>query len=99
MGDQKVESAIGDGGMGAQPFRLQPREDVIGAERAMFASNFPVDSLCGSFDDIYSGFKHIVRDLPRADQERLFYSNAQRIYRCEPCAVARPWPEQMRSQA
>jgi len=72
---------------------------MFGAERAMFASNFPVDSLCGSFDDIYSGFKHIVRDLPRADQERLFYSNAQRIYRCEPCAVARPWPEQMRSQA
>jgi predicted TIM-barrel fold metal-dependent hydrolase len=72
---------------------------MFGAERAMFASNFPVDSLCGSFDDIYSGFKHIVRDLPHADQERLFYSNAQRIYRCEPCAAARPWPEQMRSQA
>lgn len=72
---------------------------MFGTERAMFASNFPVDSLCGAFDDIYSGFKHIVRDLPSADQVRLFYSNAQRIYRCEPCAVARPWPEQMRSQA
>jgi predicted TIM-barrel fold metal-dependent hydrolase len=65
----------------------------------MFASNFPVDSLGGSFDDIYSGFKHIVRDLPRADQERLFYSNAQRIYRCEPRAVDRPRQEHMRSQA
>ncbi|WP_346829107.1 amidohydrolase [Pseudomonas abietaniphila] len=72
---------------------------MFGADRAMFASNFPVDSLCGSFDDIYSGFKHIVRDLPRADQERLFYSNAQRIYRCEPRAVDRPRQEHMRSQA
>jgi predicted TIM-barrel fold metal-dependent hydrolase len=72
---------------------------MFGSERAMFASNFPVDSLCGSFDDIYSGFKHIVRDLPRADQERLFYSNAQRIYRCAPSAVASPWQEQLRSQA
>ncbi|WP_460045609.1 amidohydrolase family protein [Pseudomonas sp. S2_H01] len=72
---------------------------MFGTDRAMFASNFPVDSLCGSFDDIYSGFKHIVRDLPRADQERLFYSNAQRIYRCEPCAVDRPRQEHMRSQA
>lgn len=72
---------------------------MFGTERAMFASNFPVDSLCGSFDDIYSGFKHIVRDLPYADQERLFYSNAQRIYRCEPCVVARPRQEQMRTQA
>lgn len=72
---------------------------MFGTDRAMFASNFPVDSLCGSFNDIYSGFKHIVRDLPRADQERLFYSNAQRIYRCEPCAVDRPRQEHMRSQA
>ena len=72
---------------------------MFGSERAMFASNFPVDSLCGSFDDIYSGFKHIVRDLPRADQERLFYSNAQRIYRCAPSAVASPRQEQLRSQA
>jgi len=72
---------------------------MFGADRAMFASNFPVDSLCGSFNDIYSGFKSIVRDLPQADQERLFYSNAQRIYRCTPCAVVHPRPIQMRSQA
>ncbi|VVO60041.1 hypothetical protein PS854_00749 [Pseudomonas fluorescens] len=68
-------------------------------QRAMFASNFPVDSLCGSFDDIYSGFKSIVADLPQADQERLFYSNAQRIYRCEPCAIDQARPEFLRSEA
>lgn len=72
---------------------------MFGVDRAMFASNFPVDSLCGSFDAIYSGFKHMVRDLPLADQERLFHSNAQRIYRCQPCAVARPAQAQTRSQA
>lgn len=72
---------------------------MFGADRAMFASNFPVDSLCGSFDDIYSGFKQIVRDLPVADQQQLFYSNARRIYRCEPSATAQTWPEQMRNQA
>jgi predicted TIM-barrel fold metal-dependent hydrolase len=72
---------------------------MFGADRAMFASNFPVDSLCGSFDDIYSGFKQIVRDLSEAGQEQLFYSNARRIYRCEPSATAQTWPEQMRNQA
>jgi len=72
---------------------------MFGTDRAMFASNFPVDSLCGSFDDIYSGFKSIVADLPSADQERLFYSNAQRVYRCEPCAIERTWPEHLRSEA
>ncbi|MGK9020733.1 amidohydrolase family protein [Pseudomonas aeruginosa] len=60
---------------------------LFGVERAMFASNFPVDSLCGSFDDIYGGFKRIVADLPYADQERLFHSNARRIYRTVPDTV------------
>lgn len=93
-------------GQRGQPWRAADNAWIVreiiamfGSERAMFASNFPVDSLCGSFDDIYSGFKYIVRDLPRADQQRLFYSTAQRIYRCEPCSVARPWHAQMRTQA
>jgi predicted TIM-barrel fold metal-dependent hydrolase len=93
-------------GQGGKPWRAEDNAWIVGeiiamfgTARAMFASNFPVDSLCGSFDDIYRGFKHIVRDLPRADQERLFYSNARRIYRCEPCASAQPWREQVRSEA
>ncbi|MCY1378128.1 hypothetical protein D9M69_657390 [compost metagenome] len=60
---------------------------MFGAERAMFASNFPVDSLCGSFDDIYGGFKRIVADLPREAQEQLFHRNARRIYRTVPDAI------------
>ena len=72
---------------------------MFGPGRAMFASNFPVDSLCGSFDVIYNGFKSIVADLPRADQERLFYSNAQRVYRCEPGTIDRTRPEPLRSEA
>jgi predicted TIM-barrel fold metal-dependent hydrolase len=47
----------------------------------MFASNFPVDSLVGSFDTIFSGFKAIVADLPEAQQRALFHDNAVRIYR------------------
>jgi predicted TIM-barrel fold metal-dependent hydrolase len=54
---------------------------IFGAERCMFASNFPVDSLVGSFDAIYSGFKAIVADRPLAVQRRLFHDNAMRIYR------------------
>jgi predicted TIM-barrel fold metal-dependent hydrolase len=55
--------------------------EAFGVERAMFASNFPVDGLTGTFDAIYSGFKTIVADLPEADQRRLFHDNAVRIYR------------------
>jgi predicted TIM-barrel fold metal-dependent hydrolase len=41
---------------------------MFGAHRAMFASNFPVDSLCASFDTIYSGFKRIAARYSQADQ-------------------------------
>ena len=59
---------------------------MFGPARAMFASNFPVDSLCASFDAIFAGFKAITRDDPRAVQEQLFAATARRIYRTGPDA-------------
>lgn len=55
--------------------------DLFGAERCMFASNFPVDSLVASFDTIYSGFAEITSDLSSAERDALFFGNAMRIYR------------------
>ena len=54
---------------------------IFGVERCMFASNFPVDSLCADFDTILTGFKTIVVDLGRSEQLMLFHDNAVRIYR------------------
>jgi predicted TIM-barrel fold metal-dependent hydrolase len=54
--------------------------ELFGAERCMFASNFPVDSLCAGFDTIFSGFREIVRDFSSTEQQALFRDNARRIY-------------------
>jgi predicted TIM-barrel fold metal-dependent hydrolase len=54
--------------------------DLFGVDRCMFASNFPVDGLCGTFDAIYSGFQEIVRGFSPPDQRSLFHDNAIRIY-------------------
>jgi predicted TIM-barrel fold metal-dependent hydrolase len=54
---------------------------MFGAERAMFASNFPVDSLCGSFDTIFTGFKTIASRYSQAEQSNLFYDTARTLYR------------------
>ena len=54
--------------------------DLFGADRCMFASNFPVDSLCASFATIFDGFRAIVRDFSPAEQRALFHDNAIRIY-------------------
>lgn len=55
--------------------------ELFGVDRCLFASNFPVDSLCGSYDTIFDGFKEIVAHLPEADQRKLFCDNALREYR------------------
>ena len=57
--------------------------ELFGVERAMFASNFPVDSLCASFADIYGGFRDIVKDFGALEQRALFHDNAVRIYAME----------------
>ena len=46
----------------------------------MFASNFPVDSLCATFATIFDGFREIVRDFRHDEQRALFHDNAIRIY-------------------
>jgi predicted TIM-barrel fold metal-dependent hydrolase len=54
---------------------------IFGAERCMAASNFPVDSLCASYDEIFTGLKAITAGMPQADRRAFFHDNALRIYR------------------
>jgi predicted TIM-barrel fold metal-dependent hydrolase len=56
---------------------------IFGVERCMFASNFPVDSLCADFATIFSGFKEIVAHFSRFERLQLFHHNAVRIYRLQ----------------
>jgi predicted TIM-barrel fold metal-dependent hydrolase len=47
----------------------------------MFASNFPVDRVVGSFATIFDGFRAAVADFSEGDRRKLFHNNAARIYR------------------
>lgn len=57
--------------------------ELFGVDRCMFGSNYPVDSLCASFEDIFSGFAHMVADLSVPEQRQLFHDNARRLYRMD----------------
>ncbi len=59
---------------------------IFGAQRAMFASNFPVDSLVASFERIYSGFAQITAGLDEPSRRALFRDNAAQTYRIDLCA-------------
>ena len=55
--------------------------DAFGVERAMFASNFPVDRLFGSYEDLWRAYASIVADASDAERDALFRRNAERVYR------------------
>ncbi|KAK0332613.1 hypothetical protein LTR94_024129 [Friedmanniomyces endolithicus] len=55
--------------------------EAFGVERAMFASDFPVESVHGSFDAFFSAFDAITSDFSDDERERLFAANAETIYR------------------
>jgi len=54
--------------------------EIFGLDRCMFASNFPVDSLCASFRTIFNGFMEIVSSFTAAEKRKLFSENAVRLY-------------------
>lgn len=75
----------------AMPFRsvtaavlrpwLEYALEVFGPQRCLFASNFPVDSVAGTFDELYRSFDEVTAGLDAADRDALFAGNAERVYR------------------
>jgi predicted TIM-barrel fold metal-dependent hydrolase len=53
---------------------------VFGTERAMFASNFPVDSLVADYKDIFHGFDDITSGFALHERDNLFWRTASQVY-------------------
>ena len=80
-------SGIGQAGM---PWTVDANRDIVlatidmfGTDRAMFASNFPVDGLCAGFATIFGGFDEITRGFSMTERQALFRDNAIRLYRMD----------------
>jgi L-fuconolactonase len=56
--------------------------EVFGVDRCMFASNFPVDAMHGTYDELYSTYDELTSDLDADAREKLFAGTAERVYRC-----------------
>ena len=55
--------------------------DVFGTRRCMFGSNFPVDKLHKSYDDIWQAYETLAGVYSVKEQERLFSGTAAEFYR------------------
>jgi L-fuconolactonase len=56
--------------------------EQFGVDRCLFASNFPVDGMHGTFDELYSAYAEVTAGLDDEARLKLFASNAERVYRC-----------------
>jgi predicted TIM-barrel fold metal-dependent hydrolase len=72
------------GSMSADALRpwIERAIELFGVDRCLFASNFPVDGMHGSFDQLYTAFAAITAGLDGDARDQLFAGNAERIYRC-----------------
>ncbi len=61
---------------------LEPAIEAFGAHRCLFASNFPVDGMHGTFDELYTIFAEVTAGLDDEARAQLFATNSERIYRC-----------------
>ena len=72
------------GTIGAAAFApwIEPAIERFGPERCMFASNFPVDGLHGTLDQLWAAYDEVTAGLGAAAREQLFAATAERVYRC-----------------
>jgi len=72
------------GSMGVNAFApwIDHAIEVFGTDRCMFASNFPVDAMYGTFDDLYATFSAVTAGLDSESRGMLFAGNAERVYSC-----------------
>ena len=55
--------------------------EAFGVDRCMFASNFPVDSMFGTFDELYAVFDAVTAGLDIESRRQLFAGTAERVFR------------------
>jgi len=86
-GASNVRIKISGIGIPGQQWSVEPNREsvltaieVFGTERAMFASNFPVDSLVARYRDIFDGFDAITSAFAPHERDDLFWRTASRTY-------------------
>jgi L-fuconolactonase len=57
--------------------------ELFGIDRCLFGSNFPVDSIAGTYTDLMDAYCDITSPLSPEDQHKLFADNARRRYRLD----------------
>lgn len=55
--------------------------NMFGAERCLFGSNFPIEKLWSSYDELIQAYHTALMEYPIDMQEKIFSATAKRVYR------------------
>jgi predicted TIM-barrel fold metal-dependent hydrolase len=55
-------------------------ENIFGADRCMFGSNFPIEKLWTSYTELFNAFNKGVKSLSKKKQSAIFNDTAARVY-------------------
>ena len=55
--------------------------DILGVDRCMFASNFPVDSLFSDYATLWNAYDEITAGFTDSERAKLFHDNAEKYYK------------------
>jgi predicted TIM-barrel fold metal-dependent hydrolase len=55
--------------------------EAFGADRVVFATNWPVDRMFSSYPDLINAYAKIISGFARDEQIAMFSGNAERIFR------------------
>jgi predicted TIM-barrel fold metal-dependent hydrolase len=71
------------GSMSAEAFApwVEHAIETFGVDRCLFASNFPVDGMHGTLDELWSTYAELTTGLDDESADKLFAGNAERVYR------------------
>ena len=66
--------------------RVQAVDRVLhrgfGVDRCMFASNFPVDAMHGTFDELFTVYDELTAALDADSAREALRGHRRRVYRC-----------------
>ncbi|HEX2226251.1 MAG TPA: amidohydrolase family protein, partial [Candidatus Binatia bacterium] len=63
-----------------QPY-LEHCIEKFGVDRCMFESNFPVEKLANTYENLWNAFKRVTAKYGAAERAALFHDTAARVYR------------------
>ena len=72
------------GSMSADAFApwIEPAIERFGVDRCLFASNFPVDGMHGTLDQLFTAYDTLTGSLDDESRTKLWATNAEGLYRC-----------------